>query len=119
MKGQILAILNEFRQDMEGYSYYGSNFGVSEDDFEEIAGRITALESTRLKEAEEVIAFYADKQSYTEDKEENLATVSFDDLERANYFNPRISADDLVIWTGGKRARDYQKKYLTAEGGRI
>ena len=43
MKDKILGILKEYTQEMEGYSYYGSNPGISEDDYDEIASKIELL----------------------------------------------------------------------------
>ena len=40
MKEIIIKILESHTHEMEGYSYYGSNPGVSEDDYEEIADEI-------------------------------------------------------------------------------
>lgn len=33
-------ILKHFTQEMEGYSYFGSNPGISEDDYEDVADQI-------------------------------------------------------------------------------
>jgi hypothetical protein len=43
VKDKILGILKEYTQEMEGYSYYGSNPGISEDDYDEIASKIELL----------------------------------------------------------------------------
>jgi hypothetical protein len=40
IKQRIIAILDNYTTEMEGYSYYGSNPGVSEDDYEDIANDI-------------------------------------------------------------------------------
>ena len=39
-KLKILHLIDEFTQEMEGYSYYGSNPGISADDYEDVAERI-------------------------------------------------------------------------------
>lgn len=36
----LLKLLDEFTQEMEGYSYYSSNLGISVSDYEDIADRI-------------------------------------------------------------------------------
>ena len=46
-KLQLIKLLDEFTQEMEGYSYYGSNPGISTDDYEDVADRI--LEKFFLK----------------------------------------------------------------------
>lgn len=109
MKEQILAILNEYRKDMENYSYFGSNYGVSEDDFEDIAEKIIALEGQRLKDAEEVIAFYADINIYeiTSDTGEQVKHLALPDSE-AEWMD---GGDMKANYWGGKRAREYLKKY--------
>jgi hypothetical protein len=40
MKDKLITILKEYTKEMEGYSYYGSNMGVSEDDYEEIVDKM-------------------------------------------------------------------------------
>lgn len=42
MKDKIIEILKAHTREMEGYSYFGSNPGISEDDYEEIAEEIEA-----------------------------------------------------------------------------
>lgn len=39
-KKEIIAILTSHTKEMENYGYFGSNPGVSEDDYEEIADEI-------------------------------------------------------------------------------
>jgi len=46
-KLQLIKLLDEFTEEMEGYSYYGSNPGISTDDYEDVADRI--LEKFFLK----------------------------------------------------------------------
>jgi hypothetical protein len=51
VKEIIIAILNEYKENLEGYSYYGKVYGVSEDDFEEVAEKIEQkLASLKVKE---------------------------------------------------------------------
>jgi hypothetical protein len=45
-KQTIVAILKSFEQEMENYSYFGSNPGVSENDYEGVADKI--IESLAL-----------------------------------------------------------------------
>jgi hypothetical protein len=40
IKAAIAKMMQEYVTEMEGYSYYGSNPSIKEDDIEEIAGRI-------------------------------------------------------------------------------
>lgn len=40
VRDRIIAIISQYTQEMEGYSYYGSNPGVSQDDYEDIAEEI-------------------------------------------------------------------------------
>lgn len=40
---KILEILKSHTKEMEGYSYFGSNPGVSEDDYDDIAKEIIAV----------------------------------------------------------------------------
>jgi hypothetical protein len=67
----------------------------------------------RLKEADEVIAFYADRSKWDRDYEMDSTISDF-----KTYW--RIGGEDLEEndWQnaqhGGKRAREYQKKHLTA-----
>lgn len=42
LRDKIVAILAEYTCEMEGYSYYGSNPGIKEDDYEDIAEAIMA-----------------------------------------------------------------------------
>lgn len=37
IRDRIVAVMTRHTQEMEGYSYYGSNPGISEDDYEDIA----------------------------------------------------------------------------------
>jgi len=46
-KLQLIKLLDEFTQEMEGHSYYSSNPGISTDDYEDVADRI--LEKFFLK----------------------------------------------------------------------
>lgn len=39
-KEDIIAILEAFTQEMENYSYFSSNPGISESDYEDVAERI-------------------------------------------------------------------------------
>ena len=39
-RDRIVAIINSYTREMEGYSYFGSNPGVPEDDYEDIADDI-------------------------------------------------------------------------------
>jgi hypothetical protein len=39
-RDRIVAIINRYTREMEGYSYFGSNPGVQEDDYEDIADDI-------------------------------------------------------------------------------
>ena len=39
-KVALMKLLDEFTQEMEGYSYYSSNPGISVDDYEEVAKKI-------------------------------------------------------------------------------
>ena len=39
-RDRIVAIIARYTTEMEGYSYYGSNPGVKEDDYEDIADAI-------------------------------------------------------------------------------
>lgn len=55
----------------------------------------------RLKDAEEVIAFYADAENWSQGETTYYDTLTIDDC--ADY--PHITRD--VKWTGGKRARVY------------
>jgi len=41
-RDRIVAIMSKWTQEMEGYSYLGSNPGVKEDDYEDIAEEIMA-----------------------------------------------------------------------------
>ena len=43
MKDKIIKILNRYTEEMEGYSYFSSNPGISESDYEEIAEQIVKL----------------------------------------------------------------------------
>lgn len=37
---RIVAVLEQYKREMEHYSYYGSNPGIPEDDFEDVADDI-------------------------------------------------------------------------------
>lgn len=40
LRDKIVAIIDKWTQEMEGYSYYGNNPGVPEEDYEDIADEI-------------------------------------------------------------------------------
>lgn len=40
LRNKIIAVLEQFTREMEGYSYFGSNPGISEDDYEDVAEAI-------------------------------------------------------------------------------
>lgn len=40
IRDKLEAVLSKFTREMEGYSYYGSNPGISEDDYEDVAEEI-------------------------------------------------------------------------------
>lgn len=40
IRDRIVAIISGYTREMEGYSYFGSNPGVSEEDYEEVADEI-------------------------------------------------------------------------------
>ena len=40
IRKRIIEIIDSYTKEMEGYSYYGSNPGVSESDYEDIANDI-------------------------------------------------------------------------------
>ena len=42
LRDKIVAILAEYTCEMENYSYYGSNPGIKEDDYEDVAEAIMA-----------------------------------------------------------------------------
>lgn len=39
-KVELIALLDEFTEEMEGYSYFGSNPGISIENYEDVADRI-------------------------------------------------------------------------------
>lgn len=47
-KEMILEVLNKYDQEMEGYSYYGSNPGVSRDDYSDVANEL--LQKIRMRD---------------------------------------------------------------------
>lgn len=40
IRERIVAIMKRYTQEMEGYSYFGSNPGIEEDDYEDVADEI-------------------------------------------------------------------------------
>lgn len=40
LRDKLIEIMNKWTREMEGYSYFGSNPGVSEDDYEDVADEI-------------------------------------------------------------------------------
>jgi len=40
IRDKIVAIISRYTTEMEGYSYFGSNPGIKEDDYEDIADEI-------------------------------------------------------------------------------
>lgn len=42
MREKIVAIMERFTRDMEGYAYLGSNYGMPKDDYEDAAEEIIA-----------------------------------------------------------------------------
>lgn len=40
IRDRIVAVMARHTQEMEGYSYYGSNPGIAEDDYEDIADEL-------------------------------------------------------------------------------
>lgn len=50
-KQYILDLFKEYSKEMEAYSYFGSNPGISEEDYEELADKILIqLENSNEKE---------------------------------------------------------------------
>lgn len=50
LRDKLVAIMSKYTQEMEGYSYYGSNPGISEADYEDIADDILLMFDVREKE---------------------------------------------------------------------
>ena len=46
---EIIRILESYTTDMENYGYFGSNYGVPQDDYDEIADRILLLFDSKPK----------------------------------------------------------------------
>lgn len=72
MIDKIVEVLKDYEQEMEGYSYYGSNPGVSCEDYREMADKINGLIKTQLalkqKEIdllEPCVKFYSNKGNYS------------------------------------------------------
>lgn len=42
LRDKIVAVIDRYTKEMEGYSYYGSNPGISEDDYEDVADDLMA-----------------------------------------------------------------------------
>ena len=42
MRARIVAIISQHTREMEGYSYFGSNPGIAEDDYEDVVDDIMA-----------------------------------------------------------------------------
>ena len=40
IRDRIVAVMARHTQEMEGYSYYGSNPGIAEDDYEDVADEL-------------------------------------------------------------------------------
>ena len=40
IRNRVVAIIDKYTREMEGYDYFGSNPGVSEDDYEDVADEI-------------------------------------------------------------------------------
>ena len=47
-RDRIIAIISSYSREMEGYSYFGSNPGVREDDYEDVADEI--MQAFNIKE---------------------------------------------------------------------
>ncbi len=43
LRDKIEAVLSSFTREMEGYSYFGSNPGISEDDYDDVAEAIMTV----------------------------------------------------------------------------
>lgn len=79
---------------------------ISEDEFRELLSKGVVVDKiayeklkTRLKEAEKVIDFYADKNNWIEIREGNF--ILDDDYISDNFYGR----------SGGKRASEYKQKY--------
>jgi uncharacterized protein YydD (DUF2326 family) len=68
--------------------------------------KIKQLEE-RLKDAEEVVAFYGELDNYTETSEDEFEGI------RSDY--EKIDNDEFIGLFAGKRARAYQAKYQVKE----
>lgn len=95
---------------------YESELTILRKEIHDLNGRVTALqlkdqvrghkENVRLKEAEEVIAFYADRYNgYCNSCETHTSLDEFAGI---------VSGQEMMAELG-ERAREYQKKYLEAK----
>lgn len=50
LRDKIVAILDTFTQEMEGYSYFGSNPGIDNDDYEDVADALMDAFAITTKE---------------------------------------------------------------------
>ena len=64
MREAVLKILASYKQEMERYGYYGSNPGVSVDDFEEIADEIVAWQAALTEQATELERLRKDAERF-------------------------------------------------------
>jgi len=82
----------------------------AQDSYERARGREKKL-NERLREAEKVIEFYGDKNSYEPDGEVLCSLIGYDiDFEMNKIKRNNIS--DSTWWgVGGRNAREYLRKY--------
>ena len=50
LRDKLVAVIAKYTQEMEGYSYFGSNPGVEEEDYEEIADDLLLLFDIKEKQ---------------------------------------------------------------------
>lgn len=83
IKFKVIEILNEYNQNLEGYSYYGIVNGVSEDDYTEVSDKVANLDCIKTLEAKLQVAVEA-LEKIEKDEEvldlEDCINISFEAL---------------------------------------
>jgi hypothetical protein len=105
MKAIILKHLKEYTKEMEGYSYCGSNPGVSEDDYEEISDKI-------IKDYVEYNTAIKNNLKFLfDDLNDNISILS----NNVYYDVPTLSKRELTILSNSLESLFYDSDQMTQE----
>lgn len=105
MKDIILRILKEYTQEMEGYSYFGSNPGIPEDDYDDIADKIIKNYTEYNTQTRIDLKFLFN------DLNDNISILS----NNVYYDVPTLSKRELTILSNSLESLIYNSDQMTQE----